>query len=190
MTRLSDPIAMEVLLHHVLNAEQNARLRNTSPLRYVDNLTYLVSDVSEGWRILEEARTLLARVGFQLKGEDGEPRDLRDSGFDRKVLGLVPRWAHGQLGFSIPESAFDDLATGLRLAYETRRPADNALRCCRSWIGQVAPALTNAVRPQVASRVVGMAREAGFRSITPGDVLRAAESAVRAWHVILRENQQ
>ncbi|HRA87312.1 MAG TPA: reverse transcriptase domain-containing protein, partial [Planctomycetaceae bacterium] len=173
----SSPVAIDVLLYHILDIVLGARSRNTPQFRYVDNLTYLCRDVHEAANVLSIARELVERSGFRLKGTDGEPQDLRDPGYDRIVLGLIPRWQNGRLSFSIPQKAFDILAEGLRYANEAERPSDNALRRCQGWLHSLGPALTNAVTAEVVNRVVDMARLEGFRNVTRRDMFKKAERA-------------
>jgi RNA-directed DNA polymerase len=179
------PIAMDLMLHHVLDSELEARSRNTPLLRYVDNLTFLCNDVREGVRTLAIARELVEHVGFQLKGADGEPQDLRDPSYDRTVLGLIPSWQDGRLTFSIPETAFGHLAEGLRFANEALKPSDNALRRCRGWLQMLGPALTRSAEREVVGRITDMARQAGFRSVIHQDLLMVTESARNSWHRVL-----
>lgn len=181
----SSPVAIDVLLYHILDIVLEARSRNTPQFRYVDNLTYLCRDVREAANVLSIARELVERSGFQLKGTDGEPQDLRDPSYSRVVLGLIPRWQNGRLSFSIPQKAFDNLAEGLRYANEAERPSDNALRRCQGWLHSLGPALTNAVTPEVVNRVVDMARLEGFRNVTRRDMFTKAERARGAWHRVL-----
>lgn len=179
------PIAMDVLLHHVLDILLEARSRNTSQFRYVDNLTYLCNDVSEGTRILAMTRELVEQAGFHLKGEEGEPQDLRDPSYDRTVLGLIPRWQCGQLTFSIPEPTFDHLTEGLRFSNKAVKPSDNAAQRCRGWLQMQGPALTRTAAPEVVDRVTDIARQAGFRNVIYKDLIQVAESARKSWHRVL-----
>lgn len=179
------PVAVDVLLHHILDIVLEARSRNTPQFRYVDNLTYLCRDVREAANVLSIARELVGRSGFQLKGADGEPQDLRDPSYSRVVLGLTPRWQDGRLSLSIPEKAFDNLAEGLRYANEADRPSDNAPRRCRGWLQSLGPALTNAATPEVVNRVVDMARLEGFRNVTRRDLFTVAQRARGSWHRVL-----
>lgn len=181
------PIAMDVLLHHVLDLQLEARSGSPLQLRYVDNLTYLCGSVSEAASVLSIAKELVEQTGFQLKGEDGEPLDLRDPGHGRKVLGLIPRWQGGHLAISIPDSAYDQLAEGFRLANEATRPSNNAYWRCRGWLQMLGPALTRTVAPTIVGRVTDMARQAGFRNVIHRDLMRIAEAARQSWHRVLRD---
>ena len=176
------PVAMELVLHHILDSEIDAHLGNTTPFRYVDNLTYLCSDVCEATRILDLAEYYVVQAGFQLKKEDGEPQDLRDQGSTRKVLGLIPRWSNGQLAFSIPETAYENLMQYLRLANEATHPSAYAEMCCQGWLRSLAPALTTSVELQVVDRITELARHEGFRNITCGKLLVVTRSAREQWH--------
>lgn len=176
------PIAVDVLLHHILDTELEARSRNTPLFRYVDNLTFLCSDVREGTSTLEIARESVERIGYQLKGTDGEPQDLRDPSYDHVLLGLIPRWQDGRLTFSIPETAYSHLAEGLRYANDADNPPENALLRCKGWIGVQGPAFTQAAEREVVGRVTEMALQAGFRSIIFRDLLEVAREARRRWH--------
>ena len=140
---------------------------------------------SEGIRVLALASELVEQSGFHLKGEDGEPQDLRDPSFNRKVLGLIPRWQNGRLAFSIPVASYDDLEQGLRMANAARRPSDSAIRRCRGWLQSLGPALTKSVEREVVGRVIDMARHAGFREVIPQDLLLITESARDSWHRVL-----
>lgn len=181
------PIAMDVLLHHILDAVLEARTRNTPLLRYVDNLTFLCKDVCEAGRTLTIARELVENIGFQLKGADGEPQDLRDPEFNHTVLGLIPRWQNGRLCFSIPEPTFDHLAEGLLYDNEAVKPAENALRRCHGWLQMMGPALTSTQEREIVSRVTDIALRAGYRNIVFWDLLETSRKARGIWHRILRD---
>lgn len=181
------PTAMDLLLHHVLDLVMTHRTRNTSSFRYVDNLAYLCSNVSEGIRVLSMANEVLEEAGFQLKREEGEPQDLRAPEYNKVLLGLIPLWQNGLLTFSIPESSFETLNTGLAVANEAPIPAENALRRCTGWLQAQGPALMRNVEREVVDRVVDMARHAGFRNVTHRDMLDVAALARSSWHRELEE---
>lgn len=181
------PIAMDLLLHHALDLPMTDRTGNTPSFRYVDNLAFLCSDVSEGVRVLSLANEVLAEANFQLKGEDGQPQDLRDPEYNNVFLGLIPRWQNGRLTFSIPESAFETLTIGLQVTNESPLPAENALRRCTGWLQAQGPALIRNVEREVVDRVVDMARHAGFRNVTHQGMLDVAADARSSWHRELEE---
>ncbi|MCA9031473.1 MAG: hypothetical protein KDA66_11730, partial [Planctomycetaceae bacterium] len=96
------PTAMDLLLHHVLDLVMADRAGNTPSFRYVDNLAYLCSDVSESVRVLSLVDEVLETASLQLKRADGQPQDLRDPEYNKVFLGLIPRWQSGLLTLSIP----------------------------------------------------------------------------------------
>jgi hypothetical protein len=183
------PIAMDVLLHHVLDSVLEAQSGNTLLLRYVDNLTFLCGSVSEGTKVLEMARHVGEVNHLPLKAEDGEPQDIRDRDYDTVVLGFIPQWIDGRLALFTPESAFENLKQGLCIANEAERPEDNAKRRCNGWLQMQGPALTRSVERGVVDRVVDMARQAGFRNVTHRELLEVADSARRTWHHVLENSK-
>ncbi|MEZ6126639.1 MAG: hypothetical protein R3C49_26250 [Planctomycetaceae bacterium] len=120
---------------------------------------------------------VLEPAGLRLKGDDGEPQDLRDPEYNRVFLGLIPRWKNGLLTFSIPELAFETLTIGLQVANETPNPAENAFQRCVGWLQQLRPALMRSVERQVVDRVVSIARHSGFRNVNHRDMLKTTASA-------------
>ncbi|MEO2034273.1 MAG: reverse transcriptase domain-containing protein, partial [Planctomycetaceae bacterium] len=73
------PVGMELLLHSCPDAEMEFRHQGkTQLLWYVDNLTFVTGSVREGEEALRLANETLDETGFTLKGEDGEPQDIRD----------------------------------------------------------------------------------------------------------------
>ena len=176
------PVAMELLLHHCLDSELDARgIGNTLLLRYVDNLTFLCSSVSEGKEVLKIANEILARNSLCLKGEDGEPQDIRDPNYDRVVLGLIPRWQDGRLAPAIPESAFEHIQEGFKNANEHPRATKAARWVATGWIGAVGPALTTSVAPGVVDRVMDMAMHCGFREVSRRKLMETASDARQRW---------
>ena len=182
------PIAMDALLHHHLDRVMTTRESRTGILyRFVDNLTFLCRDASEGRRLNELAQELLSPLRFNLKGQAGEWGDLRDPNFQTTLLGLIPRWQNGQLTFEIPESAFSKLETYLQTSSEFSCPWYRAQRCCLSWIWSYGPALTRPVALQVSSRINRLAAQYGFRSLTRTVLITESNRAYQNWLRFLRE---
>lgn len=159
------PVAMELLLHTHLDLRLKALYRGIPLYRYVDNLTFICNSEHEGNQILQAAEEILAELDFSLKCEERPPMDIRDANFDRKVLGLIPRWQNGQLTFSIPESAYDDLQTSFIETLESPNPAETARKVAIGKIESLGPALVNRVAPTVIDRVISIARNCGFTEL-------------------------
>ncbi len=176
------PIAMELLLQTYLDTRLEAEFRGFPLLlRYVDNLTFICSSVHEGNRVLQAAEETLANLGFRLKCAERPPRDIRDSSFDRKVLGLIPRWQNGQLMFSIPESIYDDLQESFSIALEGPKPIRSAWKVAKGRIESLGPALVKRVMPTVVDRVISTARTCGFTELQRKDLSETARRARNRW---------
>lgn len=176
------PIAMELLLHNLLDARLEAEFQGFPLLlRYVDNLTFVCSSVYEGDRVLQVAEEILADQGFSLKRKERPPMDIRDSMFNRKVLGLIPRWQNGQLTFSIPDSVYDDLKVRLSESLLSPTPAKTAKRTIEGRIRSLGPALVKRVIPAVVDRMISTARDCGFTELQRRDLMKTAHDARHQW---------
>ncbi|MEW4529425.1 reverse transcriptase domain-containing protein [Maioricimonas sp. JC845] len=183
------PVAMELLLHTHLDAPLKRDATRGTPLllRYVDNLNIVCSSEREGHDILQTCRNRLAPLGFDLKGQDGPPQDIRDPKHSRTVLGLIPRWQNGQLTFLVPESAFDHLQEGLSSALVSSHPDQTAREVSSGWIQALGPALTNAARNEIIDRVIQMARKCGFTELLPKKLLEDGRQARQRWLTVSQE---
>jgi|GEM_PF-2934107 Reverse transcriptase (RNA-dependent DNA polymerase). len=178
-------IAMEVLLHHHLDREWDCRSSPTQLFRYVDNLTFLSDSVSECQGAVNAAGNSLGRIGMHLKGQDGQPQDLR-SNHSMQVLGLIPRYRRGTLDFDIPESAFDEFRTGLQAVNEAPHPSMKAVGRCIGWIQSAGPALTTSeARHRVVRRILDLACQEGFRSISRSRLLNEATRSFYRWREVV-----
>lgn len=181
---------MDALLHHHLDRVMMTHKSRTGILyRYVDNLTFLCRDASEGSKLNELAQETLTPLGFRLKGQAGEWGDLRDPTFQSQLLGLIPRWQNGRLTFSIPESAFNQLEMFLQTASDFSHPSHRAERCCVGWIQSNGPALAHPVAQRVSSRIRQMAIKYGFRSLAQTVLLTECNRAYQNWLRFLRGSE-
>ena len=174
-------IAMELLLHNHLDTRLEAECQGSPLLRYVDNLTFICDSEYEGNHVLQVADEILASLGFRLKCEERPPMDIRDGDYNRKVLGLIPRWRDGQLMFSIPESTFDDLQIRLLKALEAPRPAQSAWKAAKGSVESLGPALVKRVTPTVVDQVISTARDCGFTELQRKELLEIAHKARKRW---------
>lgn len=176
------PVALELLLHHCLDVPMTeAHSGLPLLLRYVDNLTFLCRSEREGQEAQQWTRNCLSSYGYELKGEDDAPRDLRDPDFNQVVLGMIPFWQHNQLKFRIPDESYADLETGLLNANLCPRPVTTARRVCQGWLEAVGMALTNAVTPTVIDRILEIGRQAGYREIDQRSLRETAKRSRRRW---------
>ncbi|QGJ68571.1 Group II intron, maturase [Planctomycetales bacterium 10988] len=176
------PLAMELLLHHRLDFPLGTRSQGYPLLlRYVDNLTFVCSGEREGREILQRTDSILSGIGLTLKGQDGEPQDIRDPHFNTTVLGFIPQWRNGQLKFGIPESAFEDLGQGLFHTINHPQTAKVANLVVQGWIEAKGPAFTNRAAPEVIDRILHIGREYGYRCFCKKELRRTASNARKRW---------
>lgn len=176
------PVAMELLLHTHLDAQfGTGRQGHPSLYRYADNLTFLCSDVREGRQTLEEAGEILNQQGFTLKGQDGEPRDIRNPDYDLTILGYIPRWLNGGLVLDLPEIAFQNLQESFEKAKETPNPEATAQAIAEGWMNHAGPTLSNSMREETVDIVKAYNREAGFYNLNRRTLLEAGKRARKAW---------
>ncbi|QGJ71776.1 Group II intron, maturase [Planctomycetales bacterium 10988] len=176
------PLAMELLLHHRLDLPLETRSQGYPlPLRYVDNLTFVCSSEREGHETLQTTGSILSGIGLTLKGQDGEPQDIRDPQFNTAVLGFIPQWQNGQLTFGIPESAYEDLGQGLFHTINHPQTAKVANRVVEGWIEAKGPAFTNRAAPEVIDRILHIGREYGYRCFCKKGLRRTASKARKRW---------
>lgn len=176
------PLATELTLHTVLDLileEQGPE--HPLLLRYVDNLNFLCSSALEGRQVLTETRNILAEHGLTLKGEDGDPVDIRDPDHGRVMLGLIPVWEEDHLGFRLPESSYQRLSQNLEDCWENPNPIRNARRVIEGWIRAVRPVFENEENREIADRVMDAAAEAGIREIPETLLTETVRLACHQW---------
>ena len=122
---------------------------------------------------------------MSLKGEDVSG-DLRDRQYNGVLLGFTPHWMDGQIKFTIPESAYEDLIAGFRKAIEAGSIL-TAEYVAHGWIQAHGPALTNTVLPTVVERVTVSARQHGFRLSFRRQLTDTGRQARQRWLRLLEE---
>jgi hypothetical protein len=181
------PTAMELRFHNALDRQLIATdPDHPLPLRYVDNLNVVCGSVPVGRQTLNRFAELLAPHGFELKGEDGDPVDVRAQDSSHVVLGLIPRWHSGHLGFRVPDSAYSDLAEGLLKAHQKRHPVCTAKRVITGWLRWLGPVYVDTDVSSIVSRVLRDAARLGFREIC-GNALHGVARDSRDRWLVLRD---
>jgi hypothetical protein len=155
-------------------------------LRYVDNLTLVCSDAHVGRQVLQVIESILAPHGLSLKGQDGDPVDIRDPRHSRKVLGLIPRWRSDHLGFDLAETALDDLRKGLHAALELHNVPAAVRAVTEGWLQAVGPVYMDRDAHEVVGLVMDTAARAGFRELSRDRLLSAARRAHQRWLEVRR----
>ncbi len=174
------PLALNVLLHYVLDLPFSENAANPPQLRYADNLVYLGRSVSEGLTAIDQTKQLLLPTGMTLKGQDGTPVDLR-LGDQVRILGYRLKWEKGRLRYGLDGEAWAGLKRDLAVAHKESNPFQTAMEVVRGWIGYYGPAFESKIEEVVISRILGITAKTGFREITSTQVRRYAQSAQDHW---------
>lgn len=183
------PPSTELALYTILDKRLEGRGQGYPLLmRYVDNLTFLASSAHEGRQALAEVRNTLAPYALTLKGEDGDPVDVRDREHGRVVLGLIPVGRGDHLGFRVPEPAYDGLREGLREAWNHPDPVCVARQVLRGWILARRPAImTEEDGLHITRRAMEIAQSEDIHEVSQGELMGMVASAHQLW---LRERMQ
>jgi hypothetical protein len=163
------PSALNLRLHHVHDLGMGQG-QNPPWFRYADNLVYLCQDVSAGQQALDQARNLLKQGGHTLKGEDGDPIDLREG--EVQLLGFLLRRVGDQVVYAPGPKAYDGLRKNLLQAHETDNPPLTAHQAVCGWLTSLGPACESCTESMVVNRVLQIAREYGYREVGPYARLR------------------
>ena len=180
------PPVVEAFLYRYLDTVLGAQFQgNPLRFRYYDNLPILANSESEGQRLMQVTGETLEPHRMSLKGEDVSG-DLRDRQYNGVLLGFTPHWMDGQIKFTIPESAYEDLIAGFRKAIEAGSLL-TAEYVAHGWIQAHGPALTNTVLPTVVERVTVSARQHGFRLSFRRQLTDTGRQARQRWLRLLEE---
>jgi hypothetical protein len=179
------PTALNVRLHHALDLGVN---QGHHPLRhyfrYADDLTFLRRSVSEGHQALSQARRLLEKDRFTLKGVGGT-HDLR-AGQKAQLLGFLLSRRDGRLHLQPGRDAWKKLEQALVKAHETVNPAEAARTVVNGWVEAYGPAFED-WRATTLDRLLMMAARLGFREVTsPEGLADQCELAWRRWDTFRR----
>jgi retron-type reverse transcriptase len=165
------PLALNIRMHHLHDV--GLSVNPTSPLwyRYADNLAYLCHSVSEGHQVREQVRQCLEAGGLALKGEDGEPVDLRDG--KTQLLGFTIARQEDRLAFGPGKKAFDSLYQSLVQAHEASDPPRYAKQAITGWLFSLGPTFESCADTDLIHTVLRAAAELGFREAGNKSSLRA-----------------
>jgi len=181
------PMTMFVRLLHVLDLPSLASRDDSLQLRYVDNLVWACRSVTKGWSCLRRAQELLESAGFQLKGEEGPPVNLRRQGAKWRILGLLAGMEEGRLRFHVDGKAFRTLEESLAGAHETQDPTDIARKAILGWIEAAGPALEGVDEGVVVEGVKERAARYGFRELGTDEDLHERILAARGHWLRIRD---
>jgi hypothetical protein len=172
------PAALNLRLHHAYDLAHQGQ--NPPRYRYADNLVSLHRDVAEGNQDLDRNRNLLGKAGFQLKGEDGPPRDLR-KGEIAELLGFILSFRYGRLHYHLGGNAWEKLQQDLAKAHTSSDPTATARAVVRGWVNGYGPAFESE-RKNVVRRILYTAVRCGFREIgSRSDMDRWCNTSWERW---------
>ena len=182
------PLALNVLLDQVLDRPLLAAHPGTPFWRYADNLVWVCQSVSDGCRVLQEARQLLDAAGFALKGDYG-PVNLRRQGAPVDLLGFrIRRHSETQLAYELTRDAWWSLKQQLIRAHEAPEPARTASMALRGWLEAHGPAFGDVSGRDVVDGVLHTAAQVGFwETDTEEELLNIVEKAYERWMCIRSE---
>jgi hypothetical protein len=172
------PAALNVVLHHHLDAPIQQAAEQPLLLRYADDMTISAGSVSECQETLEKARNLLQPLGLTLV-DKGPPVDLSQKDSVVRVLGLELRLEQGKLTYGVPEDAWVHLGNQLMEAHLEDHPARVARQVCQGWLQGYAMALANVTEQHMVARMQSTLEASGFREISNKDVQRWINSGPR-----------
>ncbi len=175
------PLALNVLLDQVLDRPLLAACGDTPFWRYADNLVWCGQSVSEGNRVLSEARQLLNGHGFSLKG-GSRPVNLRRQGARVELLGFRISRDGDVLTYGLTREAWRSFTQQLSGVHDAPYPAKTATTVLRGWLEAHGPAFGGDNGSAAVDRVLRMAAQEGFREVpSRGQLLRIVRDAHARW---------
>lgn len=181
------PLAMNLAFHRILDQPFAADPYRSFWLRYADNLGYLCRNVSEARQALQRARELLSAAGLSLKGEDGDPVDLRIPETSRQILGFRVSHDRNRLCFGIGERTWERLGQALDEAHEAPNPLRTAKYAVKGWLEQLGPVFGSVEERAVIEPVRQIAAAKGFRELFGERELHGiCEQASSQWRRVCR----
>jgi RNA-directed DNA polymerase len=157
------PLALNVVLDHVLDQPSAADPTRPTVLRYADNIVVVARTVAEARQALERTAELLLPQGLSLKGENNRPTILTRQGARANLLGFQVGMDDGRLRITPGPEAYRNLERALDRAHATDNPPQRAKEVTRGWIASCAPGFESAEVRQIVSRIRLTATRKGFR---------------------------
>jgi hypothetical protein len=153
-------------------------------LRYADNLVFAVRSVTEGVKILDQARRLLERTGHTLKRMNGRPVDLRTG--EAQLLGFTLSLRNNRLNLGLGDASWRQLARDLEQAHDAEDPPTAAHWVVEGWLTCFGAAFES-IGASDLERVYRMAAAQGFRELTAPEALRERiNGSRRRWRAVRR----
>ena len=184
------PTALNVLMHdaHDKHTAQSPNMRDLLWMRYVDNIVYATRSMTDGRQALQTATRLLNQVHLNLKGEDGDPRDIRKDPVD--LLGFTIKAQQDEIVYAPHRKAWEKLDQALMDCHESNNPTDTARNTIRGWLNAMGPTAENLTEADLI-RIRDTAETNGYRRLISIESLRdAANQSHSQWRWLLRERHR
>ncbi len=176
------PLALNVVLDHVLDQPSVADSTRTTVLRYADNIVVVARTVAEARQALERIAEFLTPHGLALKGESNQPAILTRQGARVNLLGFQLGMDRGRFLISLGPEAFRNLERDLDRAHVAVSPPHTAKEVIQGWITSYGPGFESVDADQIVSRIRLAATRKGFRECHGESAIREMVSkAATTW---------
>ncbi len=173
------PAALNLRLNSCLDRPYSAGPNNPPMLRWADDLILPCIGVPEAQAATQIMARLLTAAGFELKGHNNLPIDLRDEGASRNVLGFDLSIRGDRLMLAVHEEAWRSLALKLDQAYETGNPQRTAMDVVGGWLQVYGAGFGGVGAEDNVGRVISEMVKTGFGEFVPrlklGDVISMSQ---------------
>ena len=184
------PTALNVLMHDAIDKHtaQSPDMQDLLWMRYVDNIVYATKSMTDGRQALQTATRLLNQVHLNLKGEDGDPRDIHKDPVD--LLGFTIKTPQDEIVYAPHRKAWEKLDQALMDCHESNNPTDTARNTIRGWLNAMGPAAENLTEADL-KRIRDTAESNGHRRLISIESLRkVANRSHSEWRWLQRKRHR
>lgn len=169
------PLALNVLLHELVDTPLCDGSATPSWFRYADNIVYAAQDVPEGRASIDWVHHLLQRQGLTLKGQDGVVNLAGDQ--IAPILGYTLRLRGGRLYYGLRNEAISGLTQSLIETHESPNPPAAAAMALLGWMDSVGPAFEDGV----ARVALSTALDCGLRTCSGRQLRERGKASLERW---------
>jgi len=182
------PVAMNLLMHMILDSVYERDPNDSLRLRFSDNLIGLSRCVADSLGTRARCQSLLEPYGLTLKEEaDPEERIHADllAGDTTRLLGFTLSHQNGKMTFDISAKEWGNLSSRLQVCHRYPDPHRRALHVIDGWILAAGPAVSRRCVDSLVSRTLDTLRSYGFRETNPDTVRALWEKSADLWEGVL-----
>ncbi len=181
------PVALNLLLHTVHDIPLTELDVTPFWFRFADNLVYLVQDVNEGERVVEDVSRLLSKANLELK-PGTEIVDMEE-GQGTELLGFYLAPTQGEPEFHPLPGYSDDLSLALANCWDSENPPATCHCILAQWIYQHAPIFDLGGNADYFNGILVIAKRFGFAPNTSRLAI-VLETATRKWRKSMTRARQ